>query len=83
VGNTKWRRHKPDVEITCERKEMATRSQGLPHICDDARLRYASEDMAQGRPTSVVSLPVYIAAMFCPDVGRRQTMSTVAYLSRA
>jgi len=51
MGNAKWRRHKPEVEITFERKEMATRFQRLPHIFDHARLRYATDDMTRRRPT--------------------------------
>ncbi len=58
-GKRKRRRHKPEVEITFERKVMATRSQRLaPHL---RQRPTATDDMAQGRPTSVV----FTSGLYC------------------
>jgi len=79
IGNTKWRRHKLEVEITFEWEEMATRFQRLPHIFDHPRLRYAIDDMDQGLLTSVVSTSGLYRRHFLSPT----SMWSMAYLSRA
>ena len=63
------RRRKPEVEITFERKVMATRFQRLPHIFDHARLRHGTADVEIALFSFFVPklflLPVWVAAISC------------------
>ncbi len=52
VESSKWRRHKPEVKMTFERKSMATRFQRLCHIFYHTQLIYSTAYNDRHRPTS-------------------------------